>query len=577
MSVAALAFAQTSIHLGYCSDEIPANHQSAVLSDAISARFRAAAVIPAARLKALAGAKVTKIRVGCPEGMTNWYVTLRTSLEGTAATKSVDLPTTVEGWNEAELKEPYVITGETDLVLYYAGTLPAGKGLVLGDKKNPNGFYINYASEWIDASALGWNALCLQAVVEVEGDVPANDLAVENIAFESAFAKIGEGTNATVRIANYGFADAPAPVLHYVAGAGEPAQMALEGTIAVGEYKEVNIQLPTASCTEGFNDVRCWIDSDDAVVENNELSKQLACYVNAYPRRTLIEHFTTLACVNCPYGDATLRAVVSGREDYVWVAHHVGYREDELTVQDSYNVSGINGVSSAPMAAFDRTVLPFSNGSSAPGGGIGYMNPSEGKAALLPCFNYCAETPAFVSVDINAAFDAATRTLTATVSGERNGLLNLFYPEANLTVQLVEDAVETIGKQTGSGSQIHDHVYRVSLTPSLGEPIEWQGDAYSQSFTAAVPETWNEGNLRVVAFVNRPYKNSDCTNIQVLNANDLRLSTLDGIDNISIDPSAASRREYFNLQGQRIAAPQKGIYIEKITTAEGTLCMKRVK
>ena len=63
MSVAALAFAQTSIHLGYCSDEIPSNHQSAVLSDAISARFRAAAVIPAARLKALAGAKVTKIRV----------------------------------------------------------------------------------------------------------------------------------------------------------------------------------------------------------------------------------------------------------------------------------------------------------------------------------------------------------------------------------------------------------------------------------------------------------------------------------------------------------------------------------
>ena len=143
--------------------------------------------------------------------MTNWYVTLRTSLEGTAATKSVDLPTTVEGWNEAELKEPYVITGETDLVLYYAGTLPAGKGLVLGDKKNPNGFYINYASEWVDASALGWNALCLQAVVEVEGDVPANDLAVENIAFESAFAKIGEGANATVRIANYGFADASAP------------------------------------------------------------------------------------------------------------------------------------------------------------------------------------------------------------------------------------------------------------------------------------------------------------------------------------------------------------------------------
>ena len=154
-------------------------------------RFRAAIVLPASRMQSLKGAKLTKIRVGAPEGMSGWYVTLRKSLTSAALIKTVDLPTTKAGWNEAVLPEPFEITGE-DLVVYYAGKLPAGKGLLTDGQPNPNGCYVYDGSDWVNAYELGYKPLALQAEIEVEGELPANDLAIESCTFEPQFCLIGE-------------------------------------------------------------------------------------------------------------------------------------------------------------------------------------------------------------------------------------------------------------------------------------------------------------------------------------------------------------------------------------------------
>ena len=112
--------AQTTIRLGYCPEEISDQASYLALNSSLEVRFRAAIVLPASRMQSLKGAKLTKIRVGAPEGMSGWYVTLRKSLTSAALIKTVDLPTTKAGWNEAVLPEPFEITGE-DLVVYYAG------------------------------------------------------------------------------------------------------------------------------------------------------------------------------------------------------------------------------------------------------------------------------------------------------------------------------------------------------------------------------------------------------------------------------------------------------------------------
>lgn len=62
---------------------------------------------------------------------------------------------------------------------------------------------------------------------------------------------------------------------------------------------------------------------------------------------------------------------------------------------------------------------------------------------------------------------------------------------------------------------------------------------------------------------------------------DTNADALLGIDDAVTGETGASaavlRREYYNLAGQRIAAPAKGVYLEKVVTAEGAKTYKRVR
>lgn len=566
--------AQTTLRLGYCPDEISDQASYLTLNPGSEVRFRAAIVLPASRMQSLKGAKLTKIRVGAPAGMTGWYVTLRNALTSSALIKTIDLPTTVEGWNEAVLPEPFEITGE-DLVVYYAGKLPAGKGLLIDGQGNPNGCYIHDGVDWINAYDYGYQSLSLQAEVEVEGELPASDLAIESCSFQPQFCHIGDEVSVKFRVSNYGFSETALPALTYSLNGGEPHTLQPEGSLPASGFADLEVQLPTDDCTDGYNLITASIDLTDGNLDNNRIEAQLPCYATAYPRKSLIEHFTTLPCVNCPYGLNVLRGLVSGRTDYVWVAHHVGYMTDELTVNDSYKVSSIVGVNGAPMACFDRTVLPGLSSNTAAAFSIGYTNPAYGKEELTPYFDQCATTPAFVSVNLDCSFDTATRQLSVNVQGERGALLDLFYPEQNLSVWIVEDQVETTEKQKGSGDQEHDNVFRATLTPMLGDAIEWQDNAYSRSFSYTLPEAWKPEHVRVVALVNRPDE-GDGTAEQVLNVNQFALvDCLAAINDATASP-ANERREYFDLQGRKLAAPASGTYIERISSPAGVSSHVRV-
>ena len=54
---------------------------------------------------------------------------------------------------------------------------------------------------------------------------------------------------------------------------------------------------------------------------------------------------------------------------------------------------------------------------------------------------------------------------------------------------------------------------------------------------------------------------------------------LNGIQSVkhSATEQNVLRREYYNIQGQRIAAPIQGVYFEKIITADGAVTKKHLK
>lgn len=572
------SYGQKTFNLGYCDDELTDNAQAVALDTKADRVFQMAVSMPSARMQALKGGMVTKVRVYTTDGIESLAVWLRNGIDQTAIKGTFTRPggISTEGWTEVTLKTPYEITGE-DLVIGYSGTMPAGKGIVFdGGQANSNSCLMNIANTgWFDASSYGYGSHCLQAVVELAGDVATDDLALSELTKAADFAKIGEPASLTFYVNNYGTEETAMPKIFYSLTGAKAVEIPTEGTLKKGESKALTVSVPTDACAEGNNSLKLWLESDNTFKGNDTLTTALACYHTGYPRKTLIENFTTLSCVNCPYGHATLNAMLNGRNDYIWVAHHVGYGTDELTNTTSNQVANLLGVSAAPMASFDRRILGCCENTNYPAFGIGYSNANFGANALKPFFEQCVTTPAFVSVNIEQTFNAATRELSVTVFGEKNGLLDLYYPGSCLTVELIENGVQTKGVQAGSGENIHSHVFREALSPVLGEEIAWDDNKYSKTYTFTVPEKWNADHLYTVAFVNRPASGKG-TNAHVLNAIDLKVEEgTTGLDEAT-DGAAAKvlDRAYYNLKGQRIAKPKKGVFIEKITTEKGTTTHK---
>lgn len=240
------------------------------------------------------------------------------------------------------------------------------------------------------------------------------------------------------------------------------------------------------------------------------MSMALTAQADTYPRKVLLEHFTTMKCVNCPRGNNTLTESVKGR-NVVWVAHHVGYYTDELTADDS-NEMLYFGIDGAPYAMIDRTVWE----NDALKVSIGYSNALGGAKIVGGYIDKAAEVPANVGISITNTYNETTRELQVTVDLERNSDL----PEnALLTVQMVENGVYAQASQSGAPNiHRHNNVYRRSLTNILGDEITWTDDKSSTSYTLTVPEEWNEASTRVVAFVNPPRDRYQPTNNSVYNA-----------------------------------------------------------
>lgn len=276
----------------------------------------------------------------------------------------------------------------------------------------------------------------------------------------------------------------------------------------------------------------------------------LTAEADTYPRKVLVEHFTTMKCPNCPRGNNTLTESVKER-DVVWVAHHVGYYTDELTAEDS-NEMLYFGITGAPYAMIDRSVWESGELKVS----IGYSNAVAGAKIVGGYIDKAAMVPANVGITITKDYNEETRDLTVTVSLERNADL----PEdAHLTVQMVEDGVYAEGSQAGAPNvHRHNNVYRRSLTNILGDEIAWEGNTSTTTYTLTVPEEWNDASTRVVAFVNPPRARYQPEKNAVYNAEETRPL----VETVVAEPTEAP-----------VFTPAAGTYEEKvevsITAAEG--------
>lgn len=220
----------------------------------------------------------------------------------------------------------------------------------------------------------------------------------------------------------------------------------------------------------------------------------------SFPRKYLIEHFTGDQCGYCPGGMFSIVEYIDNTSiPCIWVSHHYGYNNDEYTIPENAKIGKAVGVQGAPNMAMNRTKVTGTSIAFHPG----YLV-EEGFPELIA--SKC-DTVAEASVVIDHTYDAVTREINVTVSGQ---VANAEVTEYLLTVLIKENGL--IGKQSdynyysfqskGFKEFIHPRVARdILCSEALGDTVAVENQAYSKNYTFTVPEEWVAENCGIVAYI----------------------------------------------------------------------------
>jgi thiol-disulfide isomerase/thioredoxin len=207
-------------------------------------------------------------------------------------------------------------------------------------------------------------------------------------------------------------------------------------------------------------------------------------------REVLIEEFTGTWCVNCPDGHNILKQIETANPDKVNV---VGmHNADQFTIPYEVAIENAFVVGGFPRAAIDRATYS--------GGNAFVMSRGFWAAATAARLNITSP----IEMNILPSYDKQNRVLTVNVDYTFKADVN---QETRLTCVLLEDSI--IASQTGgSANYMHFDVCRALLSADnwgdANHPATvTSNSSYNKTYTYTVPNTFNDKNLRVVAFLNK--------------------------------------------------------------------------
>lgn len=255
----------------------------------------------------------------------------------------------------------------------------------------------------------------------------------------------------------------------------------------------------------------------DMAIEHNTATCTTMVYdpAIAVQRKTVLEHFTTGRCPNCPPAHDYLEQLYSTRHDNViWIAHHVGYYTDNMTITESNQMLRFfndGGSTYAPAIMLDRNQ--------------DYATAEDPGPVFFPSSDYTAEsfdnaisTPAFVSVNISDVnYNPQSRELSMKVSGSFTD--DMTFDAPRLTVYLMQDSI--VANQSGaSANYIHNHVIRACVTDVWGDATvitnTTSGSTYEKTFTYTLPADMRADHTWAAAFVSN-YDANNANNCNIAN------------------------------------------------------------
>lgn len=211
-----------------------------------------------------------------------------------------------------------------------------------------------------------------------------------------------------------------------------------------------------------------------------------------FPRKFLLEHFTSANCNQCPMGMKYIADYLDQQTTpYIWVSHHAVYGTDEYTIPES-NAIAMNylGMNSVPSVVFNRT--------------------KQGGLLVLGAWNIenlvvQDDTVAEASVVIDHTYDAATRRLDITVSGQvanpdRDAYLLSILIKENRLVGEQEDAYCS-WKGAKWQEYMHPRVVRDLVSSTFGDTVKVANQSYQYTTSYQLDQAWVPENCCIVAYL----------------------------------------------------------------------------
>ena len=211
-----------------------------------------------------------------------------------------------------------------------------------------------------------------------------------------------------------------------------------------------------------------------------------------FPRKFLMEHFTSENCNECPQGMKNIVDYLKNQTtSYIWVSHHAVYGTDEYTTAYGDAIANKYGIHNVPTVMINRSEQQ----------GILILDAKNHLSDLeVDC-----EQMAEASVVIDHSYDAVSRQLSVTVSGEvgnkeaKKYLLSILIKENGLVSKQADQY--TSWKRANWSEYMHTRVVRDFITGTFGDTVYVNDQSYSHSASYTLNKDWVAENCCVVAYL----------------------------------------------------------------------------
>lgn len=473
--------------------------------------------------------------------------------------------------NEIELATPYEVGGDSVYVGYSLTvtdtTTQAGKyPIITTSGGSDNTLYIR-TSETVPvwSNSLERSKLAMQLLIE--GDLRMNYVTTTDFV-EQAVA-LGDSVSLPVTIVNGG-KEAVESIAYTVAAAdGQPSEeltVSISPALAYGARTVVMIpvaadaQTGITTRTVTITGVNGQPNEAEAVAQGTLRTVE---EVKTFARTVLVETFATESTPNWPiatqgfYNMLTMYPELESR--VAIVSHHAGYYDDYLTTEadNEYEwLYGREGYVFTPAFMWDRYVSPTSNSYTPLVVSPATVNQQKRK------IDERLAVPSSADLQLTTTLSEDQTQLTVEASCERTR--NFASTPIRLTLMLTEDnleAKEQVGVAEGE-TFVHRHTFRAA-NATWGEPLEWNGDQATLSYTFTLDPAWKLDDLQVVGFVSA-YDDQSPINCAVEQA---AVGSITGGDSgvRSVEQKVDGAQAVYDLQGRRVGSSRAnlttGIYI----------------